>query len=166
MTVANSHHEALRERIRKAITSQKRPTVTVLSSLLAVQDEIGYIPNEAIEEVATFIDTTLNDVWGVASFYKNFRFTPPSEHTVEVCWGPTCHLVGAPKIMTKLMDHLGLKDEGDTPDKKVSLRFNTCLGACSQAPVISVDHHLWGRATPERACKLTDKARESGPKKH
>ncbi len=71
MTVANSHHEALRERIRKAITSQKRPTVTVLSSLLAVQDEIGYIPNEAIEEVATFIDTTLNDVWGVASFYKN-----------------------------------------------------------------------------------------------
>ncbi|MBM3933496.1 MAG: formate dehydrogenase [SAR202 cluster bacterium] len=166
MTVANTSNEALRERIQKAITHQKRPTVTVLSSLLAVQDEIGYIPDVAIEEVAKFTDTTLNDVWGVASFYKNFRFTPPSAHTVEVCWGPTCHLVGATKVMTELMGHLGLKDEGDTADKKLTLRFNTCLGACSQAPVISVDHHLWGKVTPERACKLADKARESGPKHH
>ena len=72
-----------RERVLEAINNQKRPTVTVLSSLLAVQDELRYIPDEAIEQVATLMDTTINDVFGVASFYPNFRFTPPGNHTVE-----------------------------------------------------------------------------------
>ena len=144
----------LRERIRRAITSQKRPTVTVLSSLLAAQDELGYLPDEVIEEVAAHTGTSINDVWGVASFYTNFRFSPPGEHLVEVCWGPTCHIVGAADIMQKVQDDLGVSGEGDTHDKKVTLRYNTCLGACSQAPVMSVDHHLKGRLTVYAARSL------------
>ena len=70
----------LRTRIQQAIRSQKRPTVTVLSSLLAIQDLVGYIPEEAIEEVAAHSKTSINSVFGVASFYPNFRFTPPGEH--------------------------------------------------------------------------------------
>ena len=144
----------LRERIRWAITSQKRPTVTVLSSLLAAQDELGYLPDEVIEEVAAHTGTSINDVWGVASFYTNFRFSPPGEHLVEVCWGPTCHIVGAADIMQQVQDDLGLSGEGDTHDKKVTLKYNTCLGACSQAPVMSVDHHLKGRLTVDAARSL------------
>ncbi len=158
-------HEAIIERVRKAIASQEQPTVTVLSSLLAIQDELGYIPQEAIEEVATRMKTTLNEVWGVASFYTNFRSTPPGEHTVEVCWGPTCHMVGAVNILKQVQDDLGLEGEGDTPDGKVTLRYNTCLGACSQAPVISVDHRLMGRMTPEKAHE-TVSALRSGEASH
>ena len=66
--------EDLRERIRWALASQKRPTVTVLSSLLATQDRLGYLPDEAIEEVAGRTGTSINEVWGVATFYTNFRF--------------------------------------------------------------------------------------------
>jgi NADH-quinone oxidoreductase subunit E len=119
--------------------------------LLAVQDELGYIPDEAIEEVAVLNETTINEVWGVASFYTNFRFTPPGEHTVEICWGPTCHLKGASYILSQVMDQLGLEDEGETEDGVISFKFNTCLGACSVAPVMSVDHRLIGRVTPESA---------------
>ena len=140
-----------RERIRGAISSQSRPTVTVLSSLLAVQDELGYLPDEAIEEIATLTSTTINDVWGVASFYTNFRFTPPGRHTVEVCWGPTCHLAGAPYILGGLQDDLGVPGEGESEDGRITLKYNTCLGACAQAPVISIDHRLVGRLTPDRA---------------
>ena len=139
----------LRTKIQTAIQSQKRPTVTVLSSLLAIQDSIGYIPEEAIEEVAVNSNTSINSVFGVASFYPNFRFTPPGEHSVEVCWGPTCHLKGATEVLESVLEKLGLDTEGDTDDGKVSFRFNTCLGACSQAPVISVDHELYGNAKPE-----------------
>ena len=135
----------LRERTRTALASQKRPTITVLSSLLAAHDELGYLPDEAVDEVAAFTDASINEVWGVATFYTNFRFTPPAANTVEVCWGPTCHLVGAPAILRGLLDHLGLSGEGDTEDGRVSLKFNTCLGACSHAPVISVNHRLHGR---------------------
>ncbi|MBI2855307.1 MAG: NAD(P)H-dependent oxidoreductase subunit E [Chloroflexi bacterium] len=136
--------DSLRETIAGALANQKAKTVTVLSSLLAIEDELGYIPPQAIEEVATHTHSTINDVWGVASFYTNFRFTPPGEHVVEVCWGPTCHLLGTRNILQAVLDALGLAEEGDTADKKVSLKYNTCLGACSQGPVIHVDGRMLG----------------------
>ena len=146
--------EAMREKIQKALNSQKRPTVTVLSSLLAVQDELGYLSEDAIEEVAIHSGASINDVWGVASFYTNFRFKPPAENLVEVCWGPTCHLVGAQDILKQVQDDLGLTEEGDTPDNKVTLKYNTCLGACSQAPVLSIGHRLHGRMTVNKVKEI------------
>lgn len=143
-----------KERIRKVLESQKRPTVTILSSLLAAHDEFGYLPDEAIDEVAEYTDASINDVWGVATFYTNFRFSPPAKHVVEVCWGPTCHLAGATGIVESVLDAAGLKEEGDTEDKSVTIKYNTCLGACSQAPVVSVDHHLRGHVTPDKAVEL------------
>jgi len=141
----------LRTTIRQSLSSQRWKRVTVLSSLLAVEDAIGYIPHEAIEAVAEYTEATVNDVWGVASFYTNFRFTPPGEHTVEVCWGPSCHLRGAPAVVRAVMDSLGLTTEGETSDHRVTFKYNTCLGACAQAPVISIDRRLMGRIAPEKA---------------
>ena len=143
--------DGLTQRITGAVRGQTQPTVTVLSSLLAVEDELGYIPKEAVAEVAAFNNATVNDVWAVASFYPNFRFEPPCQHSVELCWGSSCHLMGAMPIISAVLEASGLSDEGDTPDQKLSVRLNTCLGACAQAPVISIDHHLVGRLSPEEA---------------
>lgn len=140
----NGKQNQLRNKIGIALANQSARTVTVLSSLLAIEDVIGYIPPEAIEEVASHTHSTINDVWGVASFYTNFRFTPPGEHIVEVCWGPTCHLLGAQQILQNVLQLLDLSEEGDTADNKISLKYNTCLGACSQGPVVSVDHKIIG----------------------
>ena len=137
----------LRETIAGSLANQSAKTVTVLSSLLAIEDELGYIPPEAIEEVASFTKATINDVWGVASFYTNFRFTPPGDHVLEVCWGPTCHLLGARNIMKSILDSLDLTEEGDTEDGTMSLKYSTCLGACSQGPVIHVDGKMIGAQT-------------------
>lgn len=142
------------ERIRKAITSQPQPVVTVLSSLLAVEDELGYVPPEAVDAVAQHTNSTVNDVWAVASFYTNFRFSPPGERVVEICWGPTCHLMGAQAVMKRAQEALGIPEEGDTPDHKVTLKYNTCLGACSQAPVVMADHRLFGRCSAEQLAAL------------
>ena len=143
--------DGLKQRISHAVHGQPQTTVTILSSLLAVEDELGYIPKEAVEEVAALTHSTVNDVWAVASFYPNFRFEPPCQHTVEVCWGTSCHLVGAMPLIEAVLDAVGLEGEGDTGDRRLTLRFNTCLGACSQAPVISIDHHLHGRLSAEAA---------------
>ena len=150
---------ALRAKIRDAIWNQPYSTVTALSSLLAVQDALHYLPEQAMEEVAEYTDTTINDVWGVASFYLNFRFSPPGQHAVEVCWGPPCHLRGAMELLQEVLNHLGLENEGDTADGLVSLKFNTCLGACPHAPVISVNHRLMGGMTPQRAREILDDLR-------
>ena len=157
----------LKARIAQAMHGQAQPTVTVLSTLLAVQDELGYVPAEGVEEVAAFTKMTINDVWAVASFYPNFRFEPPCLHQVEVCWGASCHLLGAMALINAVLDISGLTGEGNTSDGRMSLRFNTCLGACSQAPVMSVDHHLIGRISPaaareEVAALLTQAPEEPG----
>ena len=143
----------LEQRIQNAVHGQAQPTVTVLSSLLAVEDELGYIPKEALEEVAEFTHSTVNDVWAVASFYPNFRFEPPAEHTVEVCWGASCHLVGAMGVFKSVLEAAGMEDEGDTADGRLTVKLNTCLGACAHAPVMAVDHHLFGRVTPQSAAQ-------------
>ena len=143
--------EGLTQRISHAMLGQEQATITILSTLLAVQDELGYLPKEGIESVARFTDSTINDVWAVASFYPNFRFEPPCLHQVEVCWGASCHLVGAMPLMEAVMDACGLETEGDREDGRLTLRFNTCLGACAHAPVMAIDHHLIGRQTPESA---------------
>ena len=106
---------------------------------------------EAVEEVAESTGSTINDVWAVASFYTNFRFVPPGRHVVEVCWGPSCHLRGAHDLLNEVQMALGLSQEGDTPDGRVTLKYNTCLGACAQAPVMAVDHRTLGRVTQEQA---------------
>ena len=147
--------EALRERISKCLKAQRQRLVTVLSSLLAVADELGYIPEEAIEEIAAFTHSTINVVWGVASFYTNFQFVPPSSHIVEICWGPTCHVVGAQRVANAILDNSSTAtDNSHLTNKSIDVRFNTCLGACSQAPAIAVDHCLIGRMTPENARKI------------
>ncbi len=153
----SSDADGIKDRVRKAISSGNRPPRTVLSSLLAAHDELGYLPDEAIEEVAVLSNTTINEVWGVASFYTNFRFTPPGRHVIEVCWGPTCHLAGATDIIDSVQRHLGLSGEGETEDGQVSLKYNTCLGACAQPPVASLDHKLAGRLTVDSAKKAVDR---------
>lgn len=154
----------LRERIRQHISSQQQPTVTILSSLLIVQDQLGYIPQEAIEEIAKYSDSTINDVWGVASFYTNFRFDPPLKHQIEVCWGPTCHLKGAPDIIQFLQKSLDLTSEGDNKKIDVTLRYSTCLAVCSQAPAVSLDHKLIGNLTINKTKQLVDELFNQGKK--
>ena len=140
--------DVLTTAIVEAVRNQEQPTKTVLSSLLAIQDAMGYIPKQAMEVVASEVPgTTVNDVWAVASFYPNFKFEPRSECTVEICWGPTCHIAGAMGIFDEALNLLGLQSEGKPADGSIALDFNTCLGACAQAPVISVNHHLIGRVT-------------------
>ena len=145
--------DGLEQRIDRAVRSQIQPTVTILSSLLAVEDELHYIPREAVERVAEFIGATVNDVWAVASFYPNFRFEPPAARQVEVCWGASCHLMGAMAVVEAVLEAAGLEEEGERADHSLSVRLNTCLGACSQAPVMSVDHHLEGRIKPGSAAR-------------
>ena len=151
--------EALRQRARDAIARQPARTVTVLSSLLAVHDELGYIPEEAADEIHRKTGASVNEIWGVASFYPNFRFTPPNRHVVELCWGPTCHVLGAQPVLQRLLAHLKLPNEGDTPDGVISFKLNTCLGVCAHGPAMSFDEDLAGHMTADRAVRLVERVR-------
>ena len=148
--------DSLRNKILESISNQKRKTVTVLSSLLAVQDSFHYIPDEAIEEIAKTCKVTINDVWSVASFYTNFRFTPPGEKTLDVCWGPSCHITGAQKLISQAHELLDIEGEGESQDNKVTLRYSTCLGACAQSPVFAIDHKMYGKLNKDKVNNIVE----------
>ena len=136
--------------ILEVVQKQPSKTHTVLSSLLAIHNEYHYISDNSIKVVATYTKKTINDVYGVASFYTNFRFTPPGEATLDVCWGPSCHLLGSQNLLKEVHGLLGIKGEGETNDGKLTLRYSTCLGACAQGPVFAIDHKLFGKGTIEK----------------
>ncbi len=136
--------------VKEIIQNQRTKTHTVLSSLIAVQEALGYLPPEAIPAVAEHSHASVNDVWGVATFYTHFRFQPPGRHQVEICWGPACHIVGAPQLMRQAEEHTGVKFDGTREDGEFTLRGLECAGACALAPVGKLDGKLAGRLTQER----------------
>ena len=103
----SSDADGIKDRVRKAISSGNRPTRTVLSSLLAAHDELGYLPDEAIEEVAVLSNTTINEVWGVASFYTNFRFTRPGAMSSRSAGAPPATWREPPTSSTQSSATLG-----------------------------------------------------------
>jgi len=146
------------ERVKQALNGQVKEEVTVLSSLIQVQEELGYLPPESIPLIADFTRASVNDVYGVATFYTHFRFNPPGKHTVEVCWGPSCHVRGAPEVIKAVKGELGLEEEGTTPDKRFTWKRTSCAAACAHGPVMLIDDQVYGRLSQESATSLIRQA--------
>jgi len=104
-----------------------------------IQENLGYLPENAIEELSRAISVSPNEIYGVATFYAQFRFRPPAEHNVCVCQGTACHVRGGWRVLKEAEDRLGIKAGESTPDSKVDLERVACMGCCALAPVVVVD---------------------------
>ena len=138
----------------REVLQRQRRTVTVLSSLIAIQEEMGYLGEGAIPAVSEYTGASVNDVYGVATFYSHFRFTPPGEHQIEICWGPSCHIFDAPRLRGTAQEFAGLEGDGTTEDGKYTVRGLECAGACALAPVGKIDGKLHGRLDDARLRQL------------
>jgi NADH:ubiquinone oxidoreductase subunit E len=126
----------------------------VIPILLGLQDSFGYLPMEALQQVAERTDITPAQIFGVATFYAQFRLEPLGEHIVRVCHGTSCHVRGIVGITETIGDLLGLDGEGTTEDGKYTLEKVACLGCCSLSPVIMVDEKVYGGLTRNRAKRI------------
>ena len=122
--------------------------------LQRVQDEYGYLPEQEMMEIARFTGVSESKVYGVASFYAQFRFTPVGETQITVCRGTACHVRGAQQILEELSRQLGIQEGETTPDLKYSLETAACLGCCALAPCMVVNKSVHGRLTPSKARKI------------
>jgi len=128
----------------------------ILPSLQQIQREFGYIPTEAIPEVAAFAGVPESHVYGVATFYAHFKFTPSGRHPITVCCGTACHVRGSAKLVTDVQNRLGIAPGETTPDKNFTLETTACFGSCALAPVIVVDGKVRGRMNRSRILKSID----------
>lgn len=119
--------------------------------LQRVQQRFGYLPEEAISEIAKFSRMSESEIFGVASFYAQFYFTPRGKHTVKVCLGTACHVRGGERILDEVKRELNTESGGTTEDYKFSLERVACFGSCALAPVMVVDKNVYGRMTIAKA---------------
>jgi NADH-quinone oxidoreductase subunit E len=143
--------------VEEVITGHSPITLDSLIPVLQdVQTETGFLSHESMEEISTLVGVPVSRVYGVATFYKQFRFAPLGEHVIQVCRGTACHVRGSLAIAEHLKRRLKLNGEGNSPDHKFSVITVACLGACSIAPVIKVDGEFHGHLTLEKLNKLLD----------
>lgn len=132
--------------------------------LQAVQDELGYVPREAMQHIVAHSAIDAVQLYGVATFYTQFRLTPVGRHRIKVCHGTACHVAGAVAISEALRDELGLPAGADTTeDMLATVEDVACLGCCSLAPVVMIDGTSHGKLTPARARNLVQALRKGDP---
>ncbi|MBI2848163.1 MAG: NADH-quinone oxidoreductase subunit NuoE [Chloroflexi bacterium] len=130
---------------------KKGATIPVLQK---VQETFGYLSEEAISEIAKFLGLSKNEVYGVASFYAQFRFEKQGEHVIRVCQGTACHVRGSPRLVDTLEEELGVRPGETTKDDKFTLEGIACFGSCALAPVMVVDKAIYGRMTTARVKQI------------
>lgn len=129
----------------------------LISVLQKVQEILGYLPEEAISEIAHSLCLSESEVYGVASFYALFRFERQGEHTVRICQGTACHVRGGRRILDAVERELGIHCGETTENYKFSLERVACFGACALAPVMVVDKIVNGKMTNQKAKTILDK---------
>jgi NADH-quinone oxidoreductase subunit E len=118
--------------------------------LQSVQEKHSYLSGAAMEMVATHLGISPGEVYGVATFYNQFRFQPPGRHQIKVCLGTACHVAGGEIILENFERKLGIKEGETTPDREYSVERVACVGCCALAPVAVLDDNVLAHMQPSK----------------
>jgi len=145
------------ECLEKILTEYEGRPDEVIRLLQQVQAAFGYLPREAMLAIARFTGVPESRVYGVASFYGQFRFTPIGKKHIRVCRGTSCHVRGAPRILRAMEEYLGIHEGETTPDLEYSLDTVACVGTCGLAPCVAAGEKVEARMTPEKVAEYLAK---------
>lgn len=127
--------------------------------LQKLQEQDGYLSEEAVRGLAASMGMSDSEVYGVATFYAHFRFVPPAERTIRVCEGTACHVAGGYQILRDFEERLEVEAGGITADGRVGLERVACVGCCALAPVVVVDGEVRARMQPKTVRRLISQLR-------
>jgi NADH-quinone oxidoreductase subunit E len=122
----------------------------LINVLLALQDRFGYLPKTGMREVARRMGISPANVYGVATFYNQFRLTPPGRYPIRVCVGTACHIKQATKVLEHWERNLEISEGQVTEDREYSLDRVACVGCCTLAPVTVIGEHVIGDMSPTK----------------
>ena len=123
----------------------------VIPLLQAVQEHYRYLPSPVLERICAKTDIRPATLWGIATFYDQFRHRPVGKHIVHVCHGTACHVTGADRVEDALRRQLHIPPGEDTdPQRQFTIESVACLGCCTLAPVLKIDQHTYGHITVEK----------------
>ena len=133
--------------LKSVLSDYKLDRSSLISILHSIQERLGYLPPEAISEVAEHLGLSETSVYSVASFYTQFKFKPSGKNIIKVCRGTACHVGGGERILAELERQLGIKPGETTTDLQFTLDTVACIGACALSPVVIVNETIHGRSS-------------------
>ena len=148
ITIEEEEQEEFEE-LRNVINNYKDKEGTLVKVLHEAQDIFGYLPRKVQIFVARTMGIPLPEVYGVVSFYSLFTMKPRGEYTIEICMGTACYVKGADALLEKFKQELQIEPGEVTEDGKFTIETTHCVGACSLAPVISINGNVHGNIEPE-----------------
>ncbi|MBN1942545.1 MAG: NADH-quinone oxidoreductase subunit NuoE [Phycisphaerae bacterium] len=125
-----------------------------------VQETEGYISPRAVAKIAEFLNLPASKIYGVATFYNQFRFHPKGRYHFMVCRGTACHVKGSKKVLDELTKQLKLEPGQTSRDQMFSLEVVACMGACGLAPVVSVNGEFYAKVTPRKLTEIIQECRQ------
>jgi NADH-quinone oxidoreductase subunit E len=144
--------------IKSLIEHRGRNIESLIIILQDIQKELGYIPEEAVDIVAAELGISPTRIYGILTFYAQFRLFPPGEHSLKVCQGTACHVMGGERILRYLSDKLNVTAGETTSDRRFSFERVACVGCCGMAPVVLVDDKPHGNSTIKSVDSLVDES--------
>lgn len=140
----------------KIFSEYKGEEGDLIPLLQRIQEKQGYISEEGISNISRFLKISENRIYGVASFYSQFRFTEPGRNTIKVCMGTACHVQGGQSLSEAIERKLGVSPGQTSKDMRFNFQRVACLGCCALAPVVQINDNIYGRMTVLRINKILD----------
>ncbi len=147
------------EALQKVIDSLKDVPGALMPIMQQAQEIFGYLPEDVQNYIAKGLDIPVSDVYGVATFYAQFKLQPVGKYNISVCMGTACYVKGSNLVLSKLEEVLQVPAGNTTADGLFTLNATRCLGACGLAPVIMVNDDVYGRLTPDEIPAIIEKYR-------
>ncbi len=144
-------------KLEEIITKYKHENGPLLPVLQHAQEVYGYLPAEVLKHISKALRIPLARIYGVATFYAQFRLVPSGRNVINVCLGTACHVRSGAKILETIEKALKIKDGATTQDRRFTLEVVACIGACGLAPVISINNEVHGRLLPESITEILAK---------
>lgn len=135
---------------------------SLIPILQDVQERFGYLSEASVEELGRLMGISANEIYAVATFYTQFRFSPPGQHCIQSCQGTACHVRGGHQLLTELEQRLGITAGQTTTDGKFDLERVACLGCCALAPVVSVDGKVHAQMTAKKIPSIISQYADEG----
>jgi NADH-quinone oxidoreductase subunit E len=139
-------------------SGEKQELIPILQE---TQAQFRYLPAAAMKEIARFLHMPESTVYGVSTFYAQFKLTPLGKRIIRVCRGTACHVRGASKVLNELEKRLGIKAGQTTDDMEYTLETVACIGACALAPTMTIDNETFGKMTTKKVAEVLGDRREA-----
>jgi NADH-quinone oxidoreductase E subunit len=152
---------ASQAKIEQILARFSRQRDSLIPILQEVQQQYGYLPAEAMQEIADYLHLASSTVYSIGTFYSQFRFVPGGRSSVKICCGTACHVRGGARLLHDTERQLGIKPGETTTDGEYNLETVACVGACALAPVVIVDDRVYGRMTSSDARSILEANRKA-----